>query len=330
MVMPKPRPPAPPPAPPEAPKPRAKAPAPRTPGEGKPKSGSGGSAPTEEAPPPVSDLKPLAPDEANLVVLLACDKLRVSPWRKDVEALMSHLPDYQVLITQTGLSLFDDFDALLLGTPEPREANQTFIAARFKESPRIRALQGRYLGRNDPRQFRFLREGLGVIARPDIASRLDASMARVDGGNGAWLAELEKLGKPDAKQPAVRVSLSDVGALMRFGGGLPTPLTLALATTVEASPAVRVRAVFRTPEEAAQMEAAWPGIVERYKRSTALLGLAPALDGIKLTRQGAELELAGRIPEQQLRLALSWARAAAPRPEYVPTQPDLDAGTRGQ
>src|SRR2546430_1257081 len=64
-----------------------------------------GPRPSPAPPPPAtSDLKPLAPDDANLVVLLRSDKLRASPHRQNIEALLSGLPDYDTLLGGTGLS----------------------------------------------------------------------------------------------------------------------------------------------------------------------------------------------------------------------------------
>jgi hypothetical protein len=269
------------------------------------------------APPPTSDLKPYAPDDANLVVLLRSEKLRKSPHRQAAEALLAGLPDYHTLLAGTGLSPIDDFEALLIATADPRDMTATFVAARYKDDARIRAIGERPLMAGDPRVFRFLSRGLAVLVRPDQAAKLDGEP--LDGGSDdarrRWLkqlAEFDRVAATDAG-PAVLVTLSDVPALLSFGTELPTPLALALATTAEASPALRVKAVFAGEPDAQRMESAWPDVMRRYRTATALIGLATMLDGIKLERRGAEIELQGRIPEPQFRLALSWAQAFLPR-----------------
>jgi hypothetical protein len=68
------------------------------------------------------------------------------------------------------------------------------------------------------------------------------------------------------------------------------------------------------------MAQAWPDIVRRYKELTGFLGLGSALDGLRPTINDATVELVGRLPEGQVRLALSWSRA------LVPTRPLLDGG----
>jgi hypothetical protein len=107
-----------------------------------------------------------------------------------------------------------------------------------------------------------------------------------------------------------------------FGGGLPTPLAMALATTADASPSVRAQLVFADARAAQTFADQWPEILRRYRTATALLGLSTALDGLKLSAHEAVVELAGTIPEAQVKLGLNFARALVPQPQ------PLDGGTR--
>ncbi|MCA1663504.1 MAG: hypothetical protein LC659_04425, partial [Myxococcales bacterium] len=102
----------------------------------------------------------------------------------------------------------------------------------------------------------------------------------------------------------------------------PTPQTMALAATADASPAVRVRVAFADVAAAQAFARAWPGVRQRYREATALLGLAQALDGFTLDINDAQVELTGRVPEPQMRLALNWVRALLPAPHPAA----LDAG----
>lgn len=310
------RPPAPPPPPPSTPSraPRGK------PGEGghKPK------APEPPPPPPApaaSDLKDLAPAEANIVFYLRVERLAKSPYREPLERLLVLLPDYRALVVGSDTRL-EDYIAVLVATSDPRDVAQTFLAVRFHDSERVRAIANRPLGGGDPRQFRFLKPGLGVLARPDDAAKLDAALSGkggpTDGGEDPrrrWLAQLGELDQIGAKEggPAILGTISDVQSLVRLGDGLPTPLAGAVALTLEASPAVRVRATFANEADAARMEAEWPRILARYRSLTAILGLASALDGLKIARRGAELELAGRLPAAQVKLALDLSRMLVPQ-----------------
>jgi hypothetical protein len=193
---------------------------------------------------------------------------------------------------------------------------------RFHDSERVRAIANKPLGGGDPRQFRFLKPGLGVLARPDDAAKLDEALTKKgappDGGEDPrrrWLTQLNELDQVGAKDggPAILGTISDIQALVRLGEGLPTPLAGAVALTLDASPAVRVRATFANETDAARMEAEWPKILARYRGMTAIVGLASALDGLKLVRRGAELEVSGRIPANQVKLALDLSRLVVPQ-----------------
>jgi hypothetical protein len=167
----------------------------------------------------------------------------------------------------------------------------------------------------DPRVFRTLSPGLTVLTRPDGAAKLDDALAgRADAGDDPrvqWLKQLERFDRqPDA--PALQVAIADVQSLMRFGGGLPTPLAMALALTGDASPSLRLKAVFANADEAARFAAAWPEIVQRWRSATVFLGLAAALDDLHIAQHDAEAEITGRLPEKQLQLGLSWAASLMP------------------
>jgi hypothetical protein len=290
-------------------------PPPKTPGTKTPKP-----APPKAPPPPeTTDLSPFAPDDAHLVVLLRMDKLRHSPHRAGAEALLSALPDWSTLVDGSGLSPIDDFEALLIATANPHDVTATFLAARHERFDKVRALFNRPLPPGDDRVFKVVRPGLTILTQPgELAT--DMGDPRT-----TWLKQLETFDQvaQASNGPALLVTLSDAPALIRFGDGLPTPQAIALAATGDASPAVRVRVIFATPDEAKQLADAWPQILQRYRAATALLGLSRALDGLALSINDAQVELTGRIPEAQMRLGLNWVRALIPQHAPAP----LDAGT---
>lgn len=282
--------------------------------------------PKPAPPPETTDLSPFAPEDAHLVVLLRMDKLRASPHRAGTEALLGALPDWATLVAGSGVSPIDDFEALLIATADPRDVTATFLAARYHDGPKLRALVDRKLPDDDPRIFKMLRPGLTVLTQPGDADKLAGAPRDLGDPRRAWLAQLEQFDKvaDAANGPAVLVTLSDAPSLVQLGGGLPTPQAIALAATADASPALRVRVLFATPAEAQTFARQWPQIVARFRTATALLGLAPALDGISIDTKDNDVELTGRIPEAQVRLGLTWAAALLPRPRA------LDGGTRPQ
>lgn len=84
----------------------------------------------EDAAPRISDLRQLGPENGRLTVLVRLDRLKATPLAAVVDGLLMHLPDRRDLLEGTGLGLYEDFDALLVSTPNPADQTVTFIAAR--------------------------------------------------------------------------------------------------------------------------------------------------------------------------------------------------------
>ena len=271
-------------------------------------------APKPEQPdaplPKTENLAPFAPAGAKLVVLVRLPLLKDSPHRNAVDALLGALPDYDSLLGDTDLSLFDDFQALLIATSNPRDVTATFLAARYIESERVHSQIGsRALQPGDPRVFRFLGTGLAVLSRPEDAAILDEEDR--DGGPPSWRSELGRFDQ-GAGAPALQVTLTSAPRLLRFGDGFPTPQGLSLAATGDPAPHVRVSATFASDAEASQFAARWPDVVARFRNQMILTGLGTVLDSFKLTQHGPQLELVGRVPELQMRIAFAWVTALLP------------------
>jgi hypothetical protein len=84
----------------------------------------------EGGPAPTSDLGAYGPQGSRVTVLMRLDRLRGTPYVPAVDHLLMFLPDRRELIQGTGLNLFDDFDAVLIATPNPLDPTVTFLAAR--------------------------------------------------------------------------------------------------------------------------------------------------------------------------------------------------------
>ena len=58
------------------------------------------------------------------------DRLRGTDYAAPVDELLMRLPDRRALLGGAGTNLFNDFDALLVATPNPLDPSVTFVAAR--------------------------------------------------------------------------------------------------------------------------------------------------------------------------------------------------------
>ncbi len=77
-----------------------------------------------------TDLGQLGPEGSRFTMLLRLDRLKGTAYAAPVDALLMHMPDRRDLLEGTGLSFYDDFEALLVATPNPLDYTVTFLAAR--------------------------------------------------------------------------------------------------------------------------------------------------------------------------------------------------------
>lgn len=337
------------PSPPPAAKPRAPRP-PRPKAEAKVKPARGaGPGPAKQpdgppaAPPPApTDLRPLGPPEARLVIVLRMDRLRQSPHRQAAENLLAAWPDYRTLLDGTGLSAIDAFEALLIASSDPHDVTATFLAARHADDAKLReALAFRPLPPWDPRLLRFLAPQLTVLVRPEGAERLDLALEAPDGGSRptpaadapasdatiatAWLSELrhfERIAEAPGA-PALLATLDEADALIRLRDDLPTPRSLALALTAEAALRLTLKLEFSTTDEGARFVEGWPRVLLRWRASMRYFGMGALLDGLALKREEATVTVEGEVSELQTRVGLAWLEALFPR---LPSREPADGG----
>jgi hypothetical protein len=84
----------------------------------------------DAGPAPTSDLGAYGPAGSRLTVLMRLDRLRGTDYAAPVDELLMRLPDRRDLLGGGGTDLFNDFDALLVATPNPLDPSVTFVAAR--------------------------------------------------------------------------------------------------------------------------------------------------------------------------------------------------------
>jgi hypothetical protein len=82
----------------------------------------------------VTDLRQLGPEGSRFTLLLRVDRLKGTPFAEPVDTLLLRMPDRRDLLEGTGLGLYDDFEALLVSTPNPMDYKVTFLAARHRVS----------------------------------------------------------------------------------------------------------------------------------------------------------------------------------------------------
>ena len=299
----------------------------------KPKASDGVSRPTKTPQKPttpgigkapaVQDLRAVGPSGANITIVLRGPLLAKSPHREAVDQLLSMLPDYHTLLDGTGLHPFDDLDAILIATPDPRDVSATFLAARYRGDPRIRALDGKALGGGDTRRILALGADLMLLGRPEDLARIEAAEAdpKAEAEGARWLASLRHF-DDTSKGAALLLTIADLPALIRMRGDLPLPHMVRLALSAEASPATRLLCGFDDEATAIRFWSMWPEVKTQVRESAPMFG--GIFDQLTITRRDKDVELEGHLPETQVRMLLALANMFGPRaPAPAAPPPDL-------
>jgi len=260
--------------------------------------------------PSTADLKPYAPSNVNLILILRCDRIRQSPHAEFTDAVLGAMPDYDTFLGGTGLQAVRDFDALLIASADPTRVVETFLAARAHAGTPLSKLAQRPLHPGDPRIVKLLGDDLAVLGKPEAMAQGDLGVTP----ESQWLAHLDKLLDQKSEAPALLATINDLHRLVRLRD-LPTPHDLELAMTADAGPALRLVARFGSAEEAVAFQQRWPKVMADYRQQTRFLGIGGLFDGLALTVTDATVEIAGRLPETSTKLAFAWMKGFLPKPK---------------
>ncbi len=305
-------------------------------------------------------LSELAPGDAALMLLLRMDRIRRSPYEAAVRRLLEVFYDHKTILWASGLDPVNDFDALLIATPNPYRVTETFLAGRTTRSlaelrrgleraasfgkKRLRwtrsgtSLRGEIPSppklAHDPRQL-FLQARLVVLSDPKNLGLLTSGAGGPDAGVGgaSWIARLGLMGDrggmgPDG--PGLLLQAINLSRLVVLPPDLPAPSNLQV--TVPARDPARVEAVltFSSVALARTFATAAPRRVDALKDSwrMKLLGVSALLAGITFQRKDSAVTISTRLTGDQVRAVLEVMRNLIPQVQ-VPGMPDRtppDAG----
>ncbi|HEX4403438.1 MAG TPA: hypothetical protein VH560_01330 [Polyangia bacterium] len=237
-----------------------------------PRAGVDDATDDETSGPGPTDLRDLGPEGSRFTMLLRVDRLKNTPFAEPVDSLLMRMPDRRDLLEGTGLSLYDDFEALLIATPNPLDYTATFLAARHhvsdaamrsaidrgaRATDRVmawrtqdrrpwgeRRARGPATETRDARIIVLPAPGLVVVTPPAYRALLLAHRAPVaDGGVDAgdvdagapapsWTALLRRIDDETGLLPADAVAMASAVDLFKRAPGAPPPELLGVELEV--------------------------------------------------------------------------------------------------
>ena len=298
----------------------------------------------------------LAPGDAALMLLLRLDRLRKSPYEREVRQLLQVFYDHKTLLWSSGLDPIQDFEAMLIATPNPYRVTRTFLAVRHNLSSRkIRrsiTRAARYKGKRlrwrrhsgslqgiIPSPPRHPKDPRVVILKPNVVMLTDpshipllslksaATSRAPDAGVHAtpWIQRLEQMGSAGGhgEGPGMLLQAINLPRLIRLPPDFKTPLTFRL--TIPASEPADLNALltFASESDAKIFLAAIPRRIKQAKRSLLLrfMGIPDLLEQIKTTRKGKVVEASVTLTGDQVRGLLGVFRNMIPQVR-VPGMPE--------
>ena len=292
----------------------------------------------------------LAAGDASLMLLIRTDRLRGTPYEDQVRRLLHVFYDHKTLLYASGLDPIQDFDALLIATPNPYRLTRTLLAVRHRLSSRNmrRALSraARYEGKKMrwkrvarghrgiiPTPPRLARDPRVVIVRPGLAMLMDPALLptldeipQAPGGSApdagarplSWAQRLAAMGSRGGSKkdgPSLLLQGVNLPRLIRLPAGVPVPLSIrvSLAALEPARPEGLL--TFASEDDARRFLDDLPRHLERARRSILLrlLGVVDLLDAIKLRRDGPRIRANVELTGPQLRQLLGLFREMIPQ-----------------
>ena len=291
----------------------------------------------------------LAPGDAALMLLLRMDRLRKSPYEEAVRRLLEVFYDHKTLLWTSGMDPIQDFDAMLIATPNPYRVTRTFLAVHHSLPPRrvrrglSRAARyqnkrmrwrrhGSVLHGQIPSPPRHPRDPRVVVLRRNVVMLTDpahipllslrpestARRAPDAGVEVPWVQRLEQMegmGGSGKEGPGLLLQAINLPRLVRLPPDFTTPQSFKLTIPATDPSDLHALIFFATPADARTFLAAVPRRIKQAKRSLLLrlLGVTSLLESIQFKRRGTIVDARVQLSGEQVNSLLGIFRNMIPQ-----------------
>lgn len=285
-----------------------------------------------------------APPGAQIALRLDLSRVRVSPYVGDVRAVISGIPDWQLLLEGSGIEPLDELDRLLIASPDLQRAHLVMSGRYVGSEARVRAAVAALAAARGTEAPWRVERGVPVArwANADATERVialvgpnaftitrPADLPRVLAIARARRREARaaaRSGEPlaDDADALLWMEAGEVASLevdnarvYARGGtrGVPERLRVSLVEREGARAHVTAEGRFESEEAADAALAYWERMLAGYRRNAfARLAAAHALDSVTLRRDGTSLVAEVDLDPREIRLALSYLRGLLERP----------------
>jgi hypothetical protein len=287
-----------------------------------------------------SKIQAMVPPNATWTLMLANSRIKKLPFRDSATEIMAPLRDFRLLVDDAGFNVWEDFDFIVMGSPDATDQTQAFVAVQYTfghEEMRAgidravarqgmvidwREDNGAWVGdpryaddkieakNRDDRQMVLLPgDKVAVYVREAFVAQVVAGPEKGKGKTSAnFIANLTKMSRYTAAEPkaGVQVVVEDIRSMIRISG-LPFEIPSRAEIMWEAAkdPELVIKLDFLETAHAEQAEQYWKSGLEADLRKAGAWDLAGGiLGGTSVERVNRQLILRHRFNEVAARVVL--------------------------
>jgi hypothetical protein len=303
--------------------------------------------PEPEAPPKpkfgekTSKIKALVPPNATWTLVLANNRIKKLPFRDSATEIMAPLRDFRLLVDDAGFNIWEDFEFVVMGSPDATDQTQAFVAVQYSFGhtemkagvERACAKHGMVVDwreendaiigdprfddpdledKNlDDRQFVLLPgDKVALYLREAFVAQAiegpNASKGKTSGNFVANIAKIRRFAQAEPKA-GIQLVVEDIRSMVRVGKGFPIEIPSRAEVMWEAdkNPELVIKLDFLETAHADKAEAYWNDKLEADLKKAGAWDVAGGIiSGMTLERNQRQLLFRYQFNETSARVVL--------------------------
>jgi hypothetical protein len=309
--------------------------------------------PTEPEPPPPepeappkpkfgeksSKIAAMVPENATWSLMLANTRIKKLPFRDEATEIMAPLRDFQLLVDDAGFDVWEDFEFIVMGSPDFTDPTQAFVAVQYKfghaemkagidranaKAKMVvdwREENGATIGdprmldpdaeEPDNRQYVLLPgDSVALYVReefiPQIVAGPQGGKGKTSGNFVANIAKMRKFTQAEPKA-GVQLVLADLRSMVKLppDSAFDVPDRIELMWEAAKTPELVIKIDFVAEEHAVKAETYWNDKLEQDLRDAgAWMTVGGMIEATTIEREGKQIRLRHEFGEAAARITL--------------------------
>jgi hypothetical protein len=286
-----------------------------------------------------SKIAAMVPENATWSLMLANSRIKKLPFRDEATEIMAPLRDFQLLVDDAGFDVWEDFEFIVMGSPDFTDPTQAFVAVQYKfghaemqagidracakakMTVDWREENGATIGdprmldpeeeEPDNRQYVLLPgDSVALYVREEFIAQI---VAGPEGGKGKtsgnFVANIAKMKKFTQAEPkaGVQLVLADLRSMVKLpeDSAFDVPDRIELMWEAAKTPELVIKIDFIAEAHAEKAEKYWNEKLEQDLRDAGVwMTVGGMIDATTIEREGKQIRLRHEFGEAAARITL--------------------------